>query len=52
MAMYRVCPFCGANLDPCEQCDCKDKAVERKGKQQKVTPITYISQGQQKGARA
>ena len=19
---YRTCPHCGANLDPCERCDC------------------------------
>lgn len=19
---YRICPFCGAVLDPCERCDC------------------------------
>ena len=24
------CPECGANLDPCERCDCKEKtATER-----------------------
>ena len=22
--MYRKCPCCGANLDPCERCDCQD----------------------------
>ena len=22
--MYRKCPYCGANLDPCERCDCLD----------------------------
>lgn len=26
MAFYRVCPACGANLDPCERCGC---SVER-----------------------
>ena len=25
--MYRKCPFCGANLDPGEICDCKEKAA-------------------------
>ena len=24
--MYRVCPMCGAALDPGEQCDCQDTA--------------------------
>lgn len=23
--MYRVCPLCGAYLDPGEQCDCQNK---------------------------
>lgn len=22
---YRICPLCGANLDPGEICDCQDK---------------------------
>lgn len=22
MALYKKCPYCGANLDPCEKCDC------------------------------
>lgn len=25
--MYRKCPYCGASLDPCEQCDCKEEAA-------------------------
>lgn len=24
---YRVCPACGAYLDPCECCDCAEKAA-------------------------
>ena len=23
MAYYHTCPECGANLDPCEKCDCQ-----------------------------
>ena len=23
MGMYQTCPYCGANLDPGEKCDCK-----------------------------
>ncbi len=23
MAFYRTCPYCGANLDPGEHCDCR-----------------------------
>ena len=25
MAEYRICPRCGANLDPGERCDCADR---------------------------
>ncbi len=25
MSYYRICPICGAALDPCEQCDCQNK---------------------------
>ncbi len=24
MSMYRICPDCGAHLDPGERCDCRD----------------------------
>ena len=24
MAFYNTCPYCGANLDPGEHCDCKE----------------------------
>ena len=25
MSYYRICPHCGAHLDPGEVCDCRDK---------------------------
>lgn len=25
MAFYRTCPYCSANLDPGEHCDCQDR---------------------------
>lgn len=28
MSKYRVCPFCGSNLDFGERCDCKEKAAK------------------------
>ena len=30
MAYYRTCPYCGAALDPGEQCDCKDVAARER----------------------
>lgn len=26
-AYYYTCPFCGANLDPGEECDCRSSAA-------------------------
>lgn len=25
---YRICPDCGAYLDPCEKCDCENETKE------------------------
>lgn len=30
MAQYRTCPYCGANLDPGETCDCRQDTDENK----------------------
>lgn len=27
MSYYHICPYCGAHLDPSEQCDCMKEAV-------------------------
>ena len=32
VAFYNQCEHCGANLDPGEQCDCKDSCNDRKSK--------------------
>lgn len=29
---YRECPFCGANLDPGEICDCRDAAENNRNR--------------------
>lgn len=29
MGYFKVCPHCGANLDPGEHCDCMDSKYER-----------------------
>ena len=28
MPYYRTCPYCGANLDPGERCDCQEEQEE------------------------
>nr|WP_325301980.1 hypothetical protein [uncultured Dysosmobacter sp.] len=27
MSYYKICPLCGAHLDPCEVCECKEEAA-------------------------
>lgn len=39
MSYYRVCPNCGAHLDPGEQCDCWDN---------KKTPASAANTGEGK----
>lgn len=29
MSYYRPCPYCGANLDPGERCDCQGEPVSQ-----------------------
>lgn len=29
MAYYKICPRCGAHLDPGEPCDCEDEKKKR-----------------------
>ncbi len=36
MAFYRVCPSCGANLDPGEKCDCEKVRKEKREKLEKI----------------
>lgn len=31
MSYYHTCPYCGANLDPGERCDCRDEEKELPG---------------------
>lgn len=32
---YRVCPLCGANLDPGERCTCQDEEMQKKAEHKK-----------------
>lgn len=29
MAFYKICPDCGASLDPGEKCDCREEAEKK-----------------------
>lgn len=29
MSFFKVCPHCGAALDPCEVCDCQNEEAAR-----------------------
>ena len=35
MAVYKVCPYCGAHLDPGERCDCKEQQEKRQSAAEK-----------------
>lgn len=35
---YKTCPYCGANLDPGEPCDCRDNT---KGRSSEPEPVPY-----------
>lgn len=37
MAFYKTCPFCGANLDPGEKCDCQDTERKKEEKDDECT---------------
>lgn len=38
MPYYRTCPYCGANLDPGERCDCLESKQERAARL--IAPLT------------
>ncbi len=35
MAWYKTCPFCGANLDPDETCDCRQDGGDKEKEEDK-----------------
>lgn len=37
MAFYRICPDCGAYLDPGEQCNCHEEYMMEREKKEKAT---------------
>ena len=43
MAFYRICPDCGAYLDPGEQCSCHEEhLIEMERKEKGVFEVTVI----------
>ena len=46
---YRICPYCGAALDPGERCDCKSEAESQtigKKRKKKAAPVRQHQNGQ------
>lgn len=37
MSYCKTCPYCGANLDPGEHCDCLEEKLEEKGQAVEIT---------------
>ena len=45
---YRICPYCGAALDPGERCDCKSEAesqTPKKKRKKKTAPVLAHQSG-------
>lgn len=38
LAFYRICPDCGAYLDPGEQCSCHEEHMLKQEKREKASP--------------
>ena len=49
MAFYRICPDCGAYLDPGEQCSCHEECLIEMERKEKATAFVECN-GQQPGA--
>lgn len=44
MAYYRVCPLCGAHLDPQEFCVCQEKSEQLRKKFELITIVSDSGQ--------
>lgn len=40
MAYYRTCSDCGCTLDPCEKCDCQERAEQLRKKFELITTVS------------
>lgn len=47
MSYYRVCPLCGASLDPGEQCDCRERTENepRESKEKAAQGVSSTQSG-------
>ena len=47
---YHTCPYCGANLDPEESCDCKNEKIPpaRTRKDKRKIPLIILTQKEKK----
>ena len=52
--IFRTCSFCGAALDPCERCDCRDTAESKASEnKEKAAPVQeHRSGGVETGLQA
>lgn len=39
MAYYKPCPYCGANLDPGEKCDCE---IRRREESMSISKLIHV----------
>ena len=42
---YKICPYCGAHLDPDERCDCRDEVATSQEKE--VYEVKKITEGKE-----
>lgn len=52
---YRICPYCGAALDPGERCDCKSEAesqTPKKRRKKKAAPVREHQSGSEEKAKS
>ena len=47
MGYYKVCEYCGANLDPGERCDCRERTETEPRKSREKPPQVLEHQGRQ-----
>ena len=50
--IYKTCPICGANLDPGERCDCRERTETEPRRSKEKPPPVRQHQGAAKRAIA